>query len=141
MNKRNSVIAALKKQIHLAEYVNSSYVNCIPVELLKETIALLNMDEPRILSLEEAISGENNIEIDPYVFVEIKDREDIFIGSVNNASFYNYPDMSFGVGECFHINRSYSASKTYTNTDYMKTVRCWTHRPSKEQREAEPWNE
>ena len=141
MNKRNSVIAGLEMQIHLAEYVNSSYVNCISVELLKETLALLNTDEPRILSLEEAISGENNIEIDPYVFVEIKDREDIFIGSVNNASFYNYPDMSFGVGECFHINRSYPASKTYPNTDYMKTVRCWTHRPSKEQREAEPWNE
>ena len=106
-----------------------------------DALALLREQEPRILSLGEAIGGENGLEIDPYVFVEIKGREDIFIGSVNDASHYNYPDLSFGVGECFRINRSFPASKIYFNTDYMKTVRCWTHKPSEEQRKAVAWGE
>ena len=107
--------------------------------LMRDVITLLKEQEPRMLSLGEAIGGKNGLEIDPYVFVEIKGREDIFIGSVNDASHYNYPDLRFGVGECFQINRSFPASKIYFNTDYMKTVRCWTHKPSKEQRMAAKW--
>ena len=112
---------------------------CISV-MLEDVIALLKGQEPRILSLGEAIEGKNGLEIDPYVFVEIKGREDIFIGSVNDASHYNYPDLSFGVRECFQINRSFPASKIYFNTDYMKTVRFWTSRPTEEQRKAVEWN-
>ena len=111
-------------------------------ERFDNALDLLKEYEPRILSLEEAIEGENGLEIDPCVFVEIKGREDIFIGAVNDVSHYNYPNLVFDVGECFRIDRSYSvANKNYLNTDYMKTVRCWTHKPSKEQREAMKWNE
>ncbi len=104
-----------------------------------DALALLKEQEPRILSLGEAIEGKNGLEIDPYVFVEIKGREDIFIGTVTDVSHYNYPNLVFDVGECFQIDRSFSASKNYLNTDYMKTVRCWTHKPSKEQRRAAKW--
>ena len=106
---------------------------------LKQVKALLKEQEPRILSLGEAIDGKNGLEIDPYVFVEIKGREDIFIGEINDVSHYNYPNLTFGVGECFQINRSFPSSNNYLNTDYMKTVRCWTHKPSKEQRKAVKW--
>ena len=104
-----------------------------------DVLDLLKGQEPRILSLVEAIDGKNGLEIDPYVFVEIKGREDIFIGEVNDVSHYNYPNLSFDVGECFQINRSFPASNIYLNTDYMKTVRCWTHKPSKEQRKSVKW--
>ena len=107
--------------------------------LCRSAVSMLKEQEPRILSLGEAIEGKNGLEIDPYVFVEIKGREDIFIGTVNDASHYNYPNLSFDVGECFQVNRSFPASKIYLNTDYMKTVRCWTHKPSKEQRKAVKW--
>lgn len=110
--------------------------------MMRDALALLKEQEPRILSLGEALEGENGLEIDPCVFVEIKGREDIFIGTVNDVSHYNYPNLVFDVGECFRIDRSYSAaSKNYLNTDYMKTVRCWTHKPSIEQRKAAKWNE
>lgn len=109
--------------------------------LCKDALDLLKEQKSRVLSLGEAIEGKNGLEIDPYVFVEIKGREDIFIGSVNDASHYNYPDLSFGVRECFQISRNIPASKIYLNTDYMKTVRCWTHKPSKEQRKAVKWDE
>ena len=111
-------------------------------ELKYDILDLLKEREPRILSLGEALEGKNGLEIDPCVFVEIKGREDIFIGTVNDVSHYNYPNSVFDVGECFRIDRSYSAaSKNYLNTDYMKTVRCWTHKPSKEQRKAVKWND
>lgn len=112
----------------------------LSVDEVREIVELLKEQEPRILSLGKAIEGRNGLEIDPYVFVEIKGREDIFIGSVNDASHYNYPDLSFGVRECFQINRNFPASKIYLNTDYMKTVRCWTRKPSKEQRKAVAWD-
>lgn len=108
--------------------------------LSHDALDLLREQEPRILSLGEAIEGKNGLEIDPYVFVEIKGREDIFIGSVSDISHYNYPNPSFRVGESFKINRNFS-DKIHLNTDYMKTVRCWTHKPSKEQREAVKWYE
>ena len=107
--------------------------------LREDALALLKEQVPRILSLGEAIEGKNGLEIDPYVFVEIKGREDIFIGSVSDISHYNYPDLSFRVGESFQISRNFPG-KIYLNTDYMKTVRCWTHKPSKEQRKAVKWD-
>lgn len=107
--------------------------------LREDALALLKEQVPRILSLGEAIEGKNGLEIDPYVFVEIKGREDIFIGSVSDISHYNYPDLSFRVGESFQINRNFPG-KIHLNTDYMKTVRCWTHKPSKEQRKAVKWD-
>ena len=121
------------------EYLNeadkTSYDACVGA------IALLKEQVPKILSLEEALEGKNGLEIDPCVFVEIKGREDMFIGAVNDVSHYNYPNLVFDVGECFRVDRSYSAaSKSYLNTDYMKTVRFWTHMPSKEQREAMKWD-
>ena len=108
--------------------------------LREDALALLKEQVPRILSLEEAIEGKNGLEIDPYVFVEINGREDIFIGSVSDISHYNYPDLSFRVGESFQINRNFPG-KIHLNTDYMKTVRCWTHKPSKEQRKAVKWDD
>ena len=118
----------------------SKYENRVVFQpLMRDALALLKEQEPRILSLREAIEGKNGLEIDPYVFVEIKGREDIFIGEVNDVSHYNSPNLIFSVGECFQINRSFPASKNYLNIDYMKTVRCWTHKPSKEQRKAVKW--
>lgn len=108
--------------------------------LREDALALLKEQVPRILSLEEAIEGKNGLEIDPYVFVEIKRRGDIFIGSVSDASHYN-PDLSFDVRECFRITRNYPASMIYLNADYMKIVRCWTHKPSIEQRKEAAWDE
>ena len=128
--------------------VKGDYISCASCkyetagcksQCASDAIAMLKEQEPRILSLGEAIEGKNGLEIDPYVFVEIKGREDIFVGAVNDVSHYNYPNLRFGVGECFQINRSSPASKSYLNTDYMKTVRCWTHKPSKEQRKAVKW--
>ena len=108
--------------------------------LREDALALLKEQVPRILSLGEAIEGKNGLEIDPYVFVETKGREDIFIGSVSDASHYN-PDLNFDVRECFRITRNYPASMIYLNADYMKIVRCWTHKPSKEQRKEAAWDE
>lgn len=147
MAEREKVIAALEWCIEKPCNPKCPYFTqedktqayCLFKKILPDTLALLREQEPRILSLGEAIEGKNGLEIDPYVFVEIKGREDIFIGSVSDISHYNYPDLSFRVGESFQINRNFPG-KIYLNTDYMKTVRCWTHKPSIEQRKAVKWD-
>ena len=110
-------------------------------EAYSMAIDALREQEPRVLSLGEAIEGKNSLEIDPYVFVEIKGREDIFIGSVSDVTHYNHPDRKFSIRESFRIDRSFPASTVYSKTDYMKVARCWTHKPSKEQRKAVKWDD
>ena len=136
VKKRREVIRVLTIAANHADEGMISF----SVDEVREIVELLKEQEPRILSLEEAIEGKNGLEIDPYVFVEIKGREDIFIGSVSDISHYNYPDLSFRVGESFKINRNFP-EKIYLDTDYMKTVRCWTHKPSKEQRREVKWED
>lgn len=138
MTDLDKAIGQLEADIKHADRISALFVY-IGRKQAKDILDLLKGQVARILSLEETIEGKNGLEIDPYVFVEIKGREDIFIGEINDASHYNYPNLSFGVGECFQINRSSRVSKVYLNTDYMKTVRCWTHKPSKEQRNAVKW--
>ena len=139
MNSRKKIINELRFQLGSKEVKDQHYPVQLSASDANAILAMLKDQEPRILSLEEAIDGKNGLEIDPYVFVEIKGREDVFIGAVTDVSHYNYPNLTFGVGECFQINRSFPASKTYLNTDYMKTVRCWTHKPSTEQRNGVKW--
>jgi len=144
MPDREKVITGIQYCLEGNCNVNCPYLtgkSPCPNAMLRDALALLMEQEARILSLGEAIEGKNGLEIDPWVFVELKGREDIFIGSVNDASHYNYPDSSFGVRKFFQINRNFPASKIYPYTDYMKTVRCWTHKPSEEQRKAVKWDE
>ncbi len=100
--------------------------------LMRDALALLKEQEARILTLEEALSGKNGIETDPYVWVEVINREDIFLGSVTDISHFK-PEPSF------EITRSFGACRSYQMMEYMKTVRCWTHKPTDEQRNNTPW--
>ena len=125
---------------HNCPYNNGISIGCM-VELMKDAHALLREQEPRILSLEEAIEGKNGLEIDPYVFVEAKYSKDIFIGSVSDVTHYNYPDRKFSIRESFRIDRAFPAGTVYSKTDYMKVVRCWTHIPTAEQRKEAAWDE
>lgn len=102
-------------------------------------IAPLKEQEARVLTIEEALVDNNNsIEISPYVFVEIKDRNDIFIGSVHDDIYGDYHSDEIKV----RVYRIWmSDSKTYPKADYMKTVRFWNRKPTDEQRQAVKWNE
>lgn len=106
-------------------------------DIIKDALALLKEQEPRVMTLEEALVDNNNsIEISPYVFVEIKGRNDIFIGSVHDDIYGDYHSNDIKV----RVYRIWmSDSKTYPKADYMKTVRFWNRKPTDEQRQAVKW--
>ena len=83
------------------------------VDLLKE--------EPRVLSLEEATEGECWFE---YIN-----------GSCGNADVY-MKDNKTAI-----IYRANRRSVQVQITDYMKKWRCWSYRPTNEQRKAVKWGE
>lgn len=95
--------------------------------------------DTRVLTLEEAMLGNTGLDIAPYVWVEIKGREDIFLGYLREP--YCTRRLEFNVHETFTVERSYPVSRDYPRTDYMKTIRCWTHKPTEEQREAVKWDD
>ena len=118
---------------NLNEANKTSYDACVGA------IALLKEQEARVLTIEEALVDNNNsIEISPYVFVEIKGRDDIFIGSVHDDIYGDYHSNDIKV-RVYRIGMS--DSKTYPKADYMKTVRFWNRKPTDEQRQAVKWNE
>lgn len=105
--------------------------------LMRDALALLKEQAPRVMTLEEALVDNNNsIEISPYVFVEIKGRNDIFIGSVHDDIYGDYHSDDIKV----RVYRIWmSDSKTYSKADYMKTVRFWNRKPTDEQRLEVKW--
>ena len=124
-----------------------SYVNALDVprddykgimEYIDDAIALLKEQEARVLTIEEALVDNNNsIEISPYVFVEIKGRNDIFIGSVHDDIYGDYHSNDIKV-RVYRI--CMSDSKTYPKSDYMKTVRFWNRKPTDKQRQEVKWD-
>lgn len=124
---------------HILNEARGDYLDFadVTVEFGEEILALLKEQEPRVLTLEEALADNNNsIEISPYVFVEIKGRNDIFIGSVHDDIYGDYHSNDIKV----RVYRIWmSDSKTYPKADYMKTVRFWNRKPTDKHRQAVKW--
>lgn len=87
-----------------------------------DAIALLKAQEPRVMTLEEALAAD-------YVYLEIKLHAslpcDCCILAVD-------PD-----GGILPLKRGFAGY--LDGEEYGETWRCWTQRPSDEQREATPW--
>ena len=112
-----------EKAIRILEGNYKSFVFRHKGELLtvNELIALLKAQEPRVMTLEEAR----------------KDIE-VWYESVNGAC--GWGDL------CYDANLELAlytlhGIKGVKEEAYGKTWRCWTSRPTDEQREATPWQE
>ena len=87
-----------------------------------DAIAMLIAQEPRLMTLEEALGGEE--------------------------CWVEYPNGGFGYADCYlsytakgaDIYRTKKHDFNVPLANYGKTWRCWTSRPTDEQREATPWN-
>ena len=111
-------------------------------DAIKETakddfIGLCRGDEPRVMTLEEVRQER---------LCWIEDEDD---GMMTRL----FPAAMFGIGEYADGSKSYMflAQKPwaadvnnyewwYIIADYGQTWRCWSSRPTDEQREATPWN-
>lgn len=87
-----------------------------------DALALLEAQEPRVMTLEEVQSCENAM----------------WIELLGNNGFYAFvlDSMKNGILEI----STRTAYLSYYSKDYNNNWRCWTSRPTDEVRKATPWN-
>ena len=118
---------ALSEKTNIIEMPISVAINID--DLLKEAY------EPRVLTLEEAFSLQERTPY-PCIFVEIKDRNDVFIAFISDEIYGDYHS------EDVKVSRPWAgASRAYHKTEYGKAIRFWNLFPTDEQRRAVKWDD
>lgn len=95
--------------------------------LLEDALALLKAQEPRVMTWEEAQSNANE---EPFIIVEVRDSMGTEI------------DYGVLVGDSYEMSEGSLLTVCdfgFLKKDYGKRFRCWTSRPTDEQREAVKW--
>lgn len=128
--QKDGLIEAVKKRLDEINHValSLSYCDCALVqEKSVEIIDILNAQEPRILAFDElkSISGTAST-----VYVERRTKT-----HYNETAFVSVEKV-YGENVIFHGQKSIFG---HSKKDYGKEWRCWTSRPTDEQREATPW--
>lgn len=94
--------------------------------LKRDIIALLKAQEPRLMTLEE-------VEAMPYGHVLIETDKKDSLRWLDALLFSKNTNYSFDF-------ITLEGRVRLLGTEYNREWRCWTSRPTDEQREAEPWN-
>lgn len=97
--------------------------------ILEDALALLKVQEPRVMTLEEVIERRDS----DAVWVEHMDGEMIVQPAVLLPSF-----LDIGK-DCIHFASSWRTGGSYGRRSYGTKWRCWTSRPTDEQRKAVKW--
>ena len=100
----------------------------IPMALAKDALELLKAQEPRVMAYDEMMKAE-------ICFLEVKGIEQIdpFIRfEVDDKSYWSSP---------YTNNEDNPFELLAEQEEYSINARCWTSRPTDEQREAVKWNE
>ncbi len=98
-------------------------------EMYTDVIALLKAQEPRVMTLEEVINSN-----DP-IYIEQTEHDGKWC-VVLKRSVEGYYKGPFDKVTLFMGVDGYLP---FITSEYNKTWRCWTSRPTDEQREAIPW--
>ena len=105
---------------------DSTVIRCME-ELLKDALALLKAQEPRVMTLEEVL--EQNWDYCYLEYDAVRGREaQIFSGGRHRLTCVTWPSIT-------------SMRLSPGDKEYGKRWRCWTSRPTDEQREAVKWND
>jgi hypothetical protein len=100
-------------------------------EMYTEVIAMTKAQEPRVMTLEEVL----HLKFDDIVFFELS-ATGVVISAIVIDVIEHMPDGDIGLIQFRHIQEpTNNADLEY----YGKTWRCWTSRPTDEQRAAEAW--
>lgn len=95
-------------------------------EVLDAALALLKAQEPRVVKMSELTAGEPML-----VWLEDIDKEETVAGMI-----FDYVPGRLG----FKLTDIGSRDRIYPRIeDYLTRWRCWTSRPTDEQRSATPW--
>ena len=101
---------------------------CDQAAILNDAISLLKAQEPRVMTYDEMIKAE-------ICFLEVKGIEEIdpFIRyEVDDKSYWSSP---------YTNNKDNPFELLAEQEEYLIKARCWTSRPTDEQRAATPWAE
>lgn len=100
----------------------------IGLPLMRDALALLKAQEPRVATWEEA---QANVQDGPFIIFEVRDStgSEVDFG-VLAGDFYEMSEGSVLTVADFWMMKD----------DYGKRFRLWTSRPTDEQREAVKWN-
>ena len=104
----------------------------IPLTLAKDAHSLLKAQEPRVMTLEELEDA-----LDTVVWLDIPNTENLADG-YSLIMAYSHKNGFIFLESPFGDNPS---QDRFEYKDYGITWRCWTSRPTDEQREAVKWDE
>ena len=110
-----------REAIEILGELKKSYLGGI-VDAIDMAIEVLKAQEPRVMTLEEVLGGDE--------------------------CWVEYPNGGCGYADCYlsyttngvDIYRTMQHDFNVPLANYGKTWRCWTSRPTDAQREATPWN-
>lgn len=95
-------------------------------EAAKDALALLKAQEPRVMTLEEILSINGG----DIVWIEDRSLDEMIAGIKFQSPSKN----------CYYVMLIGSKRpQTFSKELYEVNWRCWTSRPTDEQREATPW--
>lgn len=134
MPDREKVIALLERYVRIpnlawAENYGAKIVD-MPAPLITDALALLKAQEPRLMTWQEIVDTAPQM---PFIWLESKENNDRVFQSIlfktwlwdSTATIITVMTQGW-LFEGYHV-------------DYGRTWRCWTSRPTDEQREATPW--
>ena len=129
MSDRKNLISDFEYAVRKADAEGWDFVD-LTTEDGFEILDMLKAQEPRVLTLEEVLSSP-----DTMIWVdEIWNDE-------NSAEQYALIE-NFTYENCYVILRFFDGSSSEESTHYYNEKwRCWSARPTDEQREAIPWTE
>jgi len=129
---REAVIRELTQHIARADYIETVWMDCVSVPMLRGALELLKEQEPRVLTLEETLHR-----LKEPVFLETKSRQSytgwVLVYDVQNGM--GITGVRMGLTQPGHITTWYPIDL------YGSKWRCWSAKPTDEQREATPWTE
>ena len=105
------------------KYGHNEGTGCVE-HLIDDALSLLKAQEPRVMTLKEIVSAE-------CVWIEYATSGNIVIALPWDIELTDDTYNFIGMPNCFVEFRSL----------YGEEWRCWTSRPTDEQREAIPWND
>ena len=132
--KREWVIEGLEFTLEESGWdANAAYDQELMIQVVTEAIALLKAQEPRVMSAADVAACPNG------TVLWVEERQGVtwnkFPLEVETSS--THPDT--GTDYLFFI--TYHDIRKFECSEYNQTWRCWTSRPTDEQREAAAWKE
>ena len=125
MTEREIIIEGLERRQRFKTPDGSSCV--IPANLLQDALALLKAQKPRVMTLEEVTAL-------PYGYVLIETDKEGSLRWVDALLFCKNTNFSFDF-------ITLEGRARLLGAEYNKEWRCWTSRPTDEQRKAAKWDD